>query len=171
MASAAAVITKQLRSAGVRVTVTTVSPARRQNDIANGHFDMVIDEDAGLSATPWDYFDRVFALPTGTAARSDLNTERFSDPSAWALVQQAGATPVRDTKQLDGIYGRLEADFLQQVPAVPVWFSGAWFEAGTTHWDGYPSSTSPRDRYTPVMSPGWLGSTTTVLALAQLQRS
>ena len=59
--------------------------------------------------------------------------------------------------------------FLQQLPEVPLWYNGAWFQAQTSVWNNYPSNTNPSDRYTPVMWNGWLGNMTTILALAQIK--
>jgi len=169
LASAAGVLAKQLGAAGIHVAVKEVTAAQRSADISAGRYDMVIDDRAGLSVTPWDYFDRVFSLPLGAGQAQGLNAERLVDPAAWRLVEQAAATPPTDAKRVNALYVQLEADFLQEVPEVPVWYTGAWFEASTKYWDDFPSSTSTDDRYTPVMWPGWLGSTTTVLALAALK--
>ncbi len=98
-----------------------------------------------------------------------INAERFSDPAAWALVRQASTTPITDMTLLRSIYAVIEADFLQELPVVPLWYSGAWFEASTAYWKNYPVSTSRQDQYTPMMGSGWLGSTTTVYALADLK--
>ena len=63
----------------------------------------------------------------------------------------------------------VEADFLQELPVVPLWYSGAWFQASTAYWKNYPASTSRQDQFTPMMGYGWLGSTTTVYTLANLK--
>lgn len=169
MASAARVIQQQLEKVGVRVVVTPVTSARRAADLRSGRYDMVIDESTSLSSSPWAYFDRVFALPVASAATQGLNLERFSDPGAWALVKQAASTPPWQQATLQSLYAQLETDFLTEVPEIPIWYTGAWFAASTGHWHGYPMSTSGADHYTPVMWPGWLGATTTVLALAGLK--
>jgi peptide/nickel transport system substrate-binding protein len=108
-------------------------------------------------------------LPLQGHQQPGVNAERYSDPAAWALVEKAAATPLSDTRAAQQIYAQLETDFLQALPEIPLWYSGAWFQANTSYWQGYPSSTSPDDEYTPVMGAGWLGSMTTVYALAQLK--
>ncbi|HTW05998.1 MAG TPA: hypothetical protein VME46_00705, partial [Acidimicrobiales bacterium] len=158
----------ELAEVGIHLVVSEVPLSARNKDVAAGNYDMVINDVAALSSTPWNYFDAVYQLPLKKLQAGPQNTERFSSTAAWALVQEAGATPLTDTAALDGIYNNLEQDFLQQLPEIPLWYSGAWFQASTSHWVNYPSSTDARDNYTPVMWPGWLGSTTTVLALAQL---
>jgi peptide/nickel transport system substrate-binding protein len=167
--NAAATICQQLAKVGVHVSVLVRPAAQRDADVADGNFDMVIEDGPSPSSTPWTYFDSVYRLPLRSHQGPGVNDERYSDPGAWALVQQAAATPPTAPKVLAGIYARLEADFLKELPEIPLWYSGAWFQANTSYWHDFPSSTAREDEYTPVMWAGWLGSMTTVLALAQLK--
>lgn len=167
--NAAADICQQLGKVGIHVSTKVVPPGERDADIVDGNYDMVIYNAPGVGPTPWTYFDTVYHLPVNAKQASHVDTERFIDPAAWALVQRAAATPVTDTAASRPIYAELEADFLQDLPVVPLWYSGAWFQANATYWENYPSSTARKDQFTPMMWPGWLGSTTTVYALAQLR--
>ena len=72
-----------------------------------------------------------------------------------------------DTAKLNSIYSQLEKDFLQQLPQIPVWFNGAWFQGNTKYWTNYAASGTGNEN-TPVMWGGYLGSMTTVYALADL---
>ena len=166
--SAAANISEQLGKVGIHVSAKVVPPGERDADLVDGNYDMAIYNASGIGPTPWAYFDTVYQLPVSAEQTSHVDTERFVDPTAWALVERAAATPLTDTASLRSIYQQLEADFLQDLPEVPLWYSGAWFQATTTYWQDYPSSTARQDEFTPMMWPGWLGSTTTVYALAQL---
>jgi peptide/nickel transport system substrate-binding protein len=166
---AAIELCSQLNKIGIHVSVKTASLATRDADLSRGNYDMAIAQDTDISPTPWSYFDTVYHLPIQSVQADGLNIERFSDPSAWALVDQAAVTPINDTALLRSIYAVVEADFLQELPEVPLWYSGAWFQASTAYWDNYPASTSRQDQYTPMMGAGWLGSTTTVYALANLK--
>jgi len=109
----------------------------------------------------------VYALPIEAQQTAQLNWERFSSPSDWTLVQQAGSTPVADTAKLNSIYGQLEKDFLAQLPQIPVWFNGAWFQGNTKYWTNYAANGTSNEN-TPVMWGGYLGAMTTVYALADL---
>jgi peptide/nickel transport system substrate-binding protein len=159
----------ELGKVGIHVTVRVVPFATRDTDLGQGNYDMAITDDTAVDPTPWGYFDAVYHLPITAAQDQGLNVERFSDPSAWALVGQAATTPLSDMALLRSIYAVVEADFLQELPEVPLWYSGAWFQASTAYWENYPSSTSRDDENTPMMAAGWLGSTTTVYALANLK--
>ena len=170
--AAAGVIARQLLVVGINVKVSYTSYSIWEEDLATGQFELTIAGQTALDATPWGYFDRVYALPTKATTDEQvagLNPERFSDPAAWALVKQAGATPLSETATLKRAYAQIEKDFLQDLPVVPVWYGLAWAQGNTTHWVGYPSSTDKNDQNTPVMWTGWLGATTTILALAQLR--
>jgi peptide/nickel transport system substrate-binding protein len=169
LVNAATVITEQLAKVGVHVSVVVKPLGQRDSEVADGNYDMVIDSGPTPSSTPWTYFDSVYQLPLQSHQQPGVNAERYSDPAAWALVEKAAVTPPSDAKAAGQIYAQLETDFLQALPEIPLWYSGAWFQANTTYWQGYPSSTSPKDEYTPVMWAGWLGSMTTVYALAQLK--
>jgi peptide/nickel transport system substrate-binding protein len=162
-------ISTQLNAVGIKVTPVYPQDSARNADLTDGSYDMAIDNNAGPDSTPWSYFERVYNLPILSKQNAQLNWERYSDPKAWALVQEAGATPLSDTSQLNIIYGQLESRFLQDLPEIPLWYNGAWFQAQSTVWKDYPSATDPSDEYTPVMWNGWLGSMTTVYALADLR--
>jgi peptide/nickel transport system substrate-binding protein len=167
---AAHLLAAQLAKVGVRVYVEAVSPAVLTKDLSSGNYDMVVNPEVGISPNPWEYFDTIYRLPLPVALAAGENTERFKDPGAWSLVQQAATTPTSDKAELTKLYDELQVDFLRQLPEIPLWYTGAWFQANTRVWEGYPSATSKEDQYTPVMWHGWLGSTTTVLALAALRR-
>ena len=98
---------------------------------------------------------------------AQLNWERFNSPADWALVQQAGTTPLTDTARLNSIYSQLEKDFLQQLPQIPVWYNGAWFQGNTKYWTNYPSSTAATNQTIPVMWNGYIGAMTSVYGAGQ----
>ena len=163
------IIAQQLNKVGINVSPIYPSSNARTADEASGNYDMMIDNNAQLDATPYSYFDRVYQLPIAKSQSAQLNVERFSDPTAWALVQKAATTPTTNASALNAIYSQIETRFLQQLPEVPLWYNGAWFQAQTSVWNNYPSNTNPSDRFTPVMWAGYLGAMTTVLALAELK--
>jgi len=162
------VISQQLGAVGIKVTPTFPQYASRTADLTDGKYDLAIDNNAQLDSTPWTYFQRVYALPIETHQTAQLNWERFSSPADWKLVQQAGATPVTDTATLKSIYSQLEKDFLTQLPQIPVWYNGAWFQGNTKYWSGYPANGSSSE-FTPVMWGGYLGAMTSVYGLAALK--
>ncbi len=162
------VIAQDLNAVGIKATATFPQYAARTADLTNGKYDLALDNNAQIDSTPWSYFQRVYTLPITAHQTAQLNWERFSSPSDWKLVQQAGTTPLTDTAKLKSLYSQLEKDFLQQVPQIPVWYNGAWFQGSSKYWTGYPADGTSNEN-TPVMWGGYLGAMTTVYGLAALK--
>jgi peptide/nickel transport system substrate-binding protein len=167
---ATTVIKQELDAIGINLQLIYPQSNARTEDVTDGNFDLQLDNNAGLDATPWSYYQRVYELPINKQQTSELNWERFSSPADWNLVQEAATVPLTDTAKLDSLYSQLETDFFQQEPVIPLWYNGAWFQGNTQYWQGYPSSTSS-DQNMPVMWAGYIGAMTTVYALASLQPS
>jgi peptide/nickel transport system substrate-binding protein len=163
------VVASDLNAIGIKVSPIFPQYATRESDLIDGTYDMALDNNAQIDSSPWSYFNRVYSLPIQSKQVAQNNWERYTDKTAWALVNEAGSTVPTDTAKLDKLYGQLETRFLQSLPEVPLWYNGAWFQANTTQWTNYPSSTNPADQYTPVMWHGWLGAMTTIYGLAQVK--
>ena len=164
----AQVIASDLAAIGIKVTPAYPQFSARQNDLISGNYDLALDNNAALASTPWSYFQRVYQLPIAKQQTAQLNWERFNSPKDWNLVQQAGTTPLTDTAKLNSIYSQLEADFLQQLPQIPVWYNGAWFQGNNQYWTNYPKAGTSNEA-TPVMWPNYLGAMTSVYGLASLK--
>jgi peptide/nickel transport system substrate-binding protein len=162
------VIQQELSQIGINIQLIYPQYPARTANLTNGTYDLALDNNAGLDSTPWSYFQRVYALPIQPHQTAQLNWERFSSPNDWSLVQKAGTTPLTDTAALKTIYSQLESDFLQQLPQIPVWYNGAWFQGSTKYWQGYPSSGTSNENM-PVMWANYIGAMTTVYALANLK--
>ncbi|HUB70281.1 MAG TPA: ABC transporter substrate-binding protein, partial [Acidimicrobiales bacterium] len=170
--AAVQIIATELESIGIHISLIYPEANTKTSDEDSGNYDMCLDNNAQASSDPYSYFDRVFQLPIGGKTNEEaagLNLERFSDPGAWSTLEQAAVTNPNDTAKVNALYGQLEADFLQNLPEIPLWYNGAWFQGNTTYWTNYPSSTNPDDQNTPVLWFSWLGATTTVFALADLR--
>ncbi|HEY7265080.1 MAG TPA: ABC transporter substrate-binding protein [Trebonia sp.] len=164
----AQVIAQDLRSIGINVQTTTPEYAARTTNLTSGNYDMALDNNAAIDSTPWTYFQRVYNLPIQAQQTAQLNWERFTSQADWALVQKAGTTPLTNTASLKATYSQLEKDFLQQLPEVPVWYNGAWFQASTQKWSGYPAS-GTSNTAVPSLWRGYIGAMTGVYALAALK--
>jgi peptide/nickel transport system substrate-binding protein len=165
---ATTVIKSELGAVGINLQLVYPQANARTANVTNGKFDLQLDNNAGLDATPWSYFQRVYQLPIAAAQTSQLNWERYSSPSDWSLVQQAATVPLTDSTKLNSIYSQLETDFFKQEPVIPLWYNGAWFQGNTQYWQDYPASTGA-DQNMPVMWNGYIGAMTTVPALANLK--
>jgi peptide/nickel transport system substrate-binding protein len=165
---ATTVIKQELDAIGINLQLIYPQANARNANVTNGKFDLQLDNNAGIDSTPWSYYQRVYQLPIAAQQTSQMNWERYSSPSDWSLVQQAASVPLTSTSTLDGLYSHLEKDFFAQEPVIPLWYNGAWFQGNTQYWSNYPSSTGSNQNM-PVMWARYLGSMTTVYALANLK--
>lgn len=161
------IISGELAAVGIKCTPSFPQAAARNADLTSGNYDLALDNNATLDASPWSYFQRVYTLPIQHEQTAQLNWERYSSPADASLVQQAGTTPLTDGARLHTIYSQLEKDFLTQLPEIPLWYNSAWFQANSKYWNDYPANGSG-DENTPVMWGGYLGAMTSVYALAGL---
>jgi peptide/nickel transport system substrate-binding protein len=105
-----------------------------------GDFDMVIANDRQVSSTPWTYYDYLFHLPIDETTTATMNYGRFESQEAWELVQELDRTPVSDTEGMKAIISDLQRVFLEELPTIPLWYNGAWAQANTTVWSGWPAA-------------------------------
>ncbi len=104
-----------------------------------GDFDMVIANDRQVSNTPFTYYDYLFHLPIDETTTATMNYGRFESEKAWDLVQQLDRTPVDDVAGMQAVTSKLQALFLEEMPTIPLWYNGAWAQASTTVWSGWPA--------------------------------
>ncbi len=164
----AQIIAQDLRAIGINVQATFPEYTARTTNLTSGNYDMALDNNAALDSTPWTYFQRVYNLPIQAQQTAQLNWPRFTSQADWNLVQKAGSTPLTNMTALKSYYSQLEKDFLQQMPMVPVWYNGAWFQGSTGHWTGYPQS-GTSNQAVPSLWRGYIGAMTGIYALANLQ--
>jgi peptide/nickel transport system substrate-binding protein len=150
-------IISSAKTAGIHLTAKVKAYNDWQSDRNTGKFDLVVDNPAQLSDNPWSMWNIVYHLPiitTGTG-QTNFNYARYSNPTAWSLVQRLDKTPLTDTAAIKEINSKLEQTLMQQVPVIPLWYNGIWAQFVSQHWTNWPSSTTSR-KYTPVMWNGYL---------------
>jgi len=153
------IIAQQLNAVGIKVTPIYPSMGTDYSDRFAGSYDFTIWNPVGIAATPYSYFQWVYAQPV-VKQQDNMNQERSSDTAAWALVEKASSTPASDAAALTTIYNQLQSDFLQDQPLVPMWYNGAWFQGRNFCWSDFPSSANKADQNTPITWDGWLNETT-----------
>jgi len=150
-------IISSAKAAGIRVTAKVKDYNTWRSDRNTGAFDLVVDNNYQISDNPWTYWNGIYHLPiltTGTG-QTNFNFERYSNPTAWALVQKLDATPLQNTAAIKEINSKLQTILMTQMPLIPLWYNGQWAQFVSKYWTNWPSSTTTR-QYTPVMWNGYL---------------
>jgi peptide/nickel transport system substrate-binding protein len=129
------IISRSTKAAGIRITPATPGYDTLVEDRGLGRYDMVLANDRQISNTPWSYYDYIYRLPI-QENQTTVNYERFTDR---ALTRQLDKTPSDDTEAMTGILSQLQSRFLDDMPAIPLWYNGLWAQWNTGRWSGWPS--------------------------------
>jgi peptide/nickel transport system substrate-binding protein len=136
--TATQIIARGAKPAGIRITPATPDYDTLVEDRGTGDYDLVIANDRQISNTPWSYYDYIYRLPI-LDNQTTVNYERFSDPDAWSLTQQLDRTQSSDLTAMKEILSKLQSRFLDEMPAIPLWYNGLWAQWNTVRWSNWPS--------------------------------
>ena len=135
------VIIGSLKAAGINAEARIADYNARTTAIQTGDFDLALVNDVQLGNTPWTYYDFMFRQPLQDPTAKNRNYGSYSDPAAWALVQQLDKTPVEDVAAMQAVMSKLQKISLTQMPIIPLWYNGAWSQVSNVAWTGWPSDT------------------------------
>jgi len=141
------VIADSAKAAGIKLTPSFPEYGTMADDRGHGNFDLLLGNDRQYSNTPWTYYQYIFQLPI-TENQTTVNYERYSNPTAWNLVKALDKTPSTNTKAYQTVMSQLQKTFMQDLPAIPLWYNGMWSMVNTQYWTGWPSSTGKQ--FTPT---------------------
>jgi peptide/nickel transport system substrate-binding protein len=134
------VIADSAKAAGIKITPAFPEYGTMADDRGHGNFDLLLGNDRQYSNTPWTYYQYIFQLPIA-ANQTTVNYERYSNPTAWSLTKALDKTPSTNTKAYQAVMSKLQTTFMQDLPAIPLWYNGMWSMVNTQYWTGWPSAT------------------------------
>ena len=150
-------IVASAKASGIRITAKVKDFNTWQSDRNTGNFDLVIDNSYQLSDNPWTYWNGIFHLPiitTGTG-QTNFNFGRYSNPTAWAIVQKLDKTPPTKTAAIQTMNSQLQTILMKDMPLIPLWYNGVWAQFTSKYWTNWPSAGTSRE-YIPAMWRGYL---------------
>ncbi|HEY8471261.1 MAG TPA: ABC transporter substrate-binding protein [Natronosporangium sp.] len=150
---AAQVIAASARDAGINI-VTAFPEAATLDDLRNsGEFDLVINNFTELNNTPWTNYRYLFQLPIQDIQPSQ-NFGRYQNEQAWDLTQDLGRLAVGDPG-FQEVISQLQQISLEEMPAIPMWYNGAWSQVNNSTWTNWPSDDPDTPDYYPVTWGGY----------------
>jgi peptide/nickel transport system substrate-binding protein len=141
------VIADSAKAVGIKITPGFPDYATMVDDRGHARYDLLLGNDRQYSNTPWTYYQYIFQLPI-LQNQTSVNYERFSSNTAWNLTKQLDKTSTSNTKAYQTVMSKLQKVFLQNLPAIPLWYNGMWAMFNTTYWTNWPSATG--GQYTPT---------------------
>jgi peptide/nickel transport system substrate-binding protein len=145
------VIARGAQEVGINLQTEFPDFGGYQDQLYGGTFDMAINNfGSGLSNTPWTYFEWFFRSPI-QEQMTNGNFGRYDNQEAFDLVDRLDKTPLDDTEAMQEVMSALQEIHLTDLPAIPLWYNGAWFQGNTTAWSNFPSDAEGAPKYFPVV--------------------
>jgi peptide/nickel transport system substrate-binding protein len=92
-------------------------------------------------------------------AAKDSTVDRVNAAQGWALTNQLGEVRVGNLAAENSRIAKLQAITLQQMPVIPLWYSGLWAQWKDNYWTNWPSAASGQGHYLPSMWRAYLNMT------------
>jgi peptide/nickel transport system substrate-binding protein len=140
------VIADSAKAVGIKITPAFPEYGTMVDDRGHARFDLLLGNDKQYSNTPFTYYQYIFQLPI-LENQTTVNYERYSNATAWNLTKQLDRTPSTNVRAYQSVMSKLQRVFLQNLPAIPLWYNGMWSMVNTQYWTGWPSAKG--NQYTP----------------------
>lgn len=149
---AAQLVARDLGEVGLPVRVRPVDFGGWLDRVQRGDFDLTIGWST-QGSTPYAGYRDLMATstvrPVGTA--SGGNWHRYGSPEADRLLAAVEATSDPDVQA--ALFRELQAVFVEEKPAIPLFPGPTWGVANTRLFDGFPTAASPWAALSPNRSP------------------
>ena len=152
---AARSISASAKSAGIQITPEFPDFNALVEQRAKGDFDLLINNERGLSNSPYTYYEYIFQLPI-RKQQNTVNFARYENKKAWDLVQQLDHVKTDDIPGMQKIISQLQQIHLDDLPVIPLWYNGLWAQHSTAVWKNWPSSAEGAPKTGAVLWRNWL---------------
>ena len=113
-----------------------------------GEFDLVINNDSGLSNTPAEHYTYLFQLPIEERQSARNNMGRYENEQAWDLTEELWRVSVGGPG-FQELMSQLQEISLVEMPAIPLWYNGLWSQVNNSNWTNWPSDDPETSDYYP----------------------
>ncbi|MEU6859102.1 ABC transporter substrate-binding protein [Glycomyces sp. NPDC046736] len=137
---AARSIARDLQDVGINVTEEFIDAAEVDTNRMAGDFDLLINNYSGITNSPWSHYRYLFELPVGET-QENANFSRWESEDAWELTQELASVATDDPRYPE-LIAELQRMSLRDLPAIPIWYNGAWSQASNAVWTNWPSENS-----------------------------
>ncbi|WP_206922882.1 ABC transporter substrate-binding protein [Alicyclobacillus suci] len=130
----AQIIAQNLKQLGVQVNVQQMQYAGYEAALQSHKFQLAIASSGG-GPNPYYIDENVYA------SHGSMNYEQWDDPATDAAFQAFESTS-DPQKQKEAMY-KFEKIAAEQLPAIPLFYGGTWYEYSTKNYTGWPSADNP----------------------------
>lgn len=138
------VMVPELAAAGIKVTVKSEQQQAYVKDVEMGNYELTMRTNGGTPSV-YDFYNRIInqqpiSAPAGTGTQ--LNYERYPNSNAPALLS-AYAAAAPGSKQEQSAVGAIQKVMVDDLPGMPLVFSGGAGMWRTDRATGWPSASDP----------------------------
>lgn len=138
------VMVPELAAAGIKVTVKSEQQQAYLKDVEMGNYELTMRTNGGTPSV-YDFYNRIINqqpinAPAGTGTQ--LNYERYPNSNAPALLS-AYAAAAPGSKQEQSAIGAIQKVMVEDLPGLPLVFSGGAGMWRTDRATGWPSASDP----------------------------
>ncbi|WGS64809.1 ABC transporter substrate-binding protein [Marinitoga aeolica] len=136
-------ISADFEKIGIKAEPKFPDYGKYMEDMNSATFDMLINNfNSNVSSTPWTYFNWLFeSNQVNNEKEYGGNWGRYVNQELFDLVNEFNKT--RDEEKGKEIALKIEKIFLEEMPVIPLWYNGMWFQASEKYWTNYPSEENP----------------------------
>ncbi|MDG1481307.1 MAG: ABC transporter substrate-binding protein [Myxococcota bacterium] len=146
------VVVRSLQAVGVDAALKTYDFGAWFEQLGRGEFTLSLGW-SGEGPTPYAMYSALMSaegvLPVGEIAPS--NWHRYASPQADSLLNAFEQTT--DPAEQRRLIAALQAEFVAQAPAIPLFLNPSWGQCSTVRFTGFPSAADPYARLSPNNPP------------------
>ncbi|MBN1122816.1 MAG: caspase family protein [Anaerolineae bacterium] len=136
------VIADNARKVGINVVVETLDYQLWRTELAYGTFDMTLNNQTGMSNTPWTLYDYIFKHPIQDEMWSG-NYGRYDNEQLFYWVDELARIPYEDTASTQMGSSAIQEMTLTEMPVIPLWYTSVSAQYTETRWTNWPSEDGP----------------------------
>ncbi|WP_425955291.1 ABC transporter substrate-binding protein [Xylanimonas sp. McL0601] len=142
---ASKIIVDSAGKAGIKITGSTPDSNAVDQNRSSGKFDLMLNNWAAISNTPWTYYNYLFHMPVQDQQLVG-NFGRVDSSAAWKDVEALARTQSDDPKFQETM-SKLQRESLEQMPMIPLWYNGLWAQYSEGAWTNWPTSDGSNTAY------------------------
>lgn len=143
------IIGDNFNAVGLNAQVDFPDEGRYESEMVKGEFDMLLNNwGAYRSSSPYTIYQYLFSTYTEVGEDEWTgNFGRYNNETLRNLVQEFNRVPMNDSARGNEIIRKIQTIHMKEMPYIPLWINGMWFEANTNTWTNWPGENTTNRNY------------------------
>ncbi len=133
------IIAADLKAIGINVVTTTPTGSNLASDIADGDYQLAVDTVSGIGPNPWYDYSGLVGSVTPIGKTAYVNEERWNATGTDFMSAYANYTLTGNLTLQDKYTNEMVNVMLNQMPIIPLVYSGDWYEYVNNTIGGWPN--------------------------------